>query len=102
VTREMISRLGEDHWESKYVRKTFRDRRPGAHPMGAASDRRTRQQKEAEQKVLDGELPKPKPKPSMHHIQMGAGWKKRLGKGGAGMHFMSVEAAEDDRENSRL
>jgi hypothetical protein len=102
VTREMISRLGEDHWESRYVRKTFRDRRPGAHPMGAASDRRTRQQKEAEQKVLDGELPKPKPKPSMHHIQMGAGWKKRLGKSGAGMHFMSVEAAEDDRENSRL
>ena len=43
--------------------------------------------------MLDGELPKPKPKPSMHHIQMGAGWKKRLGKGGAGMHFVSVETA---------
>ena len=38
VTREMISRLGEDHWESKYVRKTFRDRRPGAHPMPRCSE----------------------------------------------------------------
>jgi hypothetical protein len=96
----MTNRLREDHWESKYEKKAFRDKKPGAHPMGATSDKRTKRQKE--DAVLAGERPKPRPKPSMHHIQMGAGWKKRLGKGGAGMHFVSVEAAGDNWESSRL
>ena len=91
--RQMISRLGEDHWEGKYERKAFREKKPGAHPMGATSDKRTKRQKE--DAVLAGERPTPKPKPSMHHIQMSAGCKKRLGKGGAGMHFVTAERAAD-------
>ena len=96
VTKEMVAKLDEVHWESKFKKRTFGVRKPGAHPMGAAEGKRTRQQKE--DAVLAGERPKPKPKPSMHHIQMGAGWKKRLGKGGTGMHFVAVEAVQSDRE----
>ena len=76
VTREMVATLGEDHWESKFEKRPFGVRKPGAHPMG--TDNRTKKQKE--DAMLAGE--KPKSKPSMHHMQMGAGWKKRLGGGG--------------------
>lgn len=96
VTREMVATLGEDHWEDKFEKRPFAARRPGAHPVG--TDNRNRRQKETA--MLAGEVPLPKPKPSMHHMQMGAGWKKRPGGGGTGMHFVAVAAVEtggDDR-----
>ena len=43
VTREMVATLGEDHWESKFEKRPFGVRKPGAHPVGA--DSRTRKQR---------------------------------------------------------
>ena len=88
----MIAGLGVGHWEAKFERRPFATRSPGAHPVG--TDSKSRKQKETE--MLAGKLPLPRPKPSMHHMQMGAGWKKRLGGGGTGMHFVTVAAAETE------
>ena len=62
VTKEMVATLGEDHWESKFEKRPFAARKPGAHPVG--TDSRTKKQKE--DAMIAGEKPKPKPKPSMH------------------------------------
>ena len=82
----------EDHRGGKFEKRPFAARRPGAHPMG--TDNRYKRQKETA--MLAGEVPLPKPKPSMHHMQMGAGWKKQLGRVGTGMRFVA-DAAKAQR-----
>ena len=97
VTKEMVATLGEDHWESKFEKRPFAARKPGAHPVG--TDSRTKKQKE--DAMIAGEKPKPKPKPSMHAPHADGSRLEEdliLGGGGTGMHFVAVAAAETEGE----
>ena len=103
VSTAMVEKLGEDHWAGKFVKSEGKfgvRKAAGVHPVsGAAAEADNRTQQQKEDAMLNGEKPKPRPKPSMHHIQMGAGWKKRLSSNGTTMQFVAVRAAETDGED---